>query len=227
MLSNTIAVHAQSEQDLFDLLDNLANAGQFGYDQTKPISIKSFDQNSITIESPVINDDLGVVVTSYTVQYANAPITELIEQNKVNEIRQKEFTFDTNINGTITMKMQAGADFEASKTYHFSVVPKNNEGFPGNVSNELSFNLADLMKTGAPAPTNNTPEGQEVQTNAIDMCAANISYTQEQNKITLKWTAIANKQVKLSIRHTSQRDFSPLATVKLTDEKYQFVAAKE
>lgn len=107
MLTNTVAVSAQSEQDLFNLLDNLANAGQFGYDQTKLVSIKVFDQNSITIESPVINDDLGVVVTSYTVQYANAPITELIAQNKVNEIRQKEFTFDSNINGNITMKMQA------------------------------------------------------------------------------------------------------------------------
>jgi len=60
LLSISIAsvTYAQSEEDLFNLLDNLANAGQFGYDDNHQISIKSFDQDSITIESPVINDDL-------------------------------------------------------------------------------------------------------------------------------------------------------------------------
>jgi len=167
------------------------------------------------------------VVTSYTTQYATSPIADLIEQNKVNEIRQKEFTFNTSINGTVSMELQAGTDFETDKTYYLSIVPKNNEGFLGNVSKEVSFNLKSLLETGVPDAANVAAPEEKVETTAIDMCAANISYQQEGNKITLKWTAITNKKAKLSIRHTSQRDFSNLATVNLTDEKYQFVAAKE
>ena len=223
---------SQTEDDLFNLLDELANAGTFGYTAEQQITLTAFEPWFVMIQSPVVADDLGVLVTNYTVQYATQPILELIEQNKVDEIRQKEFTFDTNIQANVDLQLDANADFDPNTTYFLSVVPKNNEWFPGNVSNEIEFNLNGLLNangngpetTPPPATSGPAPGGDG---NAIDMCAANISYTQNGQNITVTRTAISDKQADMFIRHTSQRDFSKLATIGLRDEAYTFVASRD
>jgi len=50
--------YAKGEPDLFNLIDSIANNGEVGYQEGQDIKIKEFDDISITIESPVITNDL-------------------------------------------------------------------------------------------------------------------------------------------------------------------------
>jgi hypothetical protein len=59
------------------------------------------------------------------------------------------------------------------------------------------------------------------------MCAANISYKQNNNNITVTWDAInPSARVNVYLRHASERDFRKITTVKISDESYTFVATR-
>jgi hypothetical protein len=224
---------ATSQDDLFDFLDSLAEASTFGYTDAQKISIKENNDTSVTITAPVIADDLGTTIQNYTLQYATQPSLDLIEDNKADEIMKKDYNFP-NAQDTIDFVLTAGDEIEADTTYYVSLIPKNEEGFPGDGSNEISFNLDDLNQVEEPTPTpsqnnptpNNNDEAQQHNT-APDMCAANISYTQNNNNITVTWDAInPSARVNVYLRHASERDFRKITTVKISDESYTFVATR-
>jgi len=81
----------------------------------------------VTIESPIINNDLGIPMTTYVAQIGTAPILTLLEQDKFDQILQKEFKFKSDIKDSITMELVSPKDFDANKPYYVTVVPKNQE----------------------------------------------------------------------------------------------------
>ncbi len=225
------AVLATSQDDLFDFLDSLAEASTFGYTDSQKISVKENSDTSITITSPVIADDLGTTIENYTLQYSLQPSLDLIEWNKADQINKKDYNFG-GAKDTIEFVLKANDQIDADKTYYVSIVPKNGEGFPGDVSNEISFNLNDLNKANEPAPAANNPapvaeNNNEQHSTAPDMCAANISYTQNNNNVTVTWKAVdPNARVNIHLRHASERDFRKITTVKISAESYTFVATR-
>jgi len=212
------------------------------YSAKQTIKIKEFTDTTVTIESPIINNDLGIPMTTYVAQIGTAPILTLLEQDKFDQILQKEFKFKSDIKDSITMELVSPKDFDANKPYYVTVVPKNQEWFPWTPSNEIQFKLADMIKTAKENPDktakenpdetakenpDKTPNPTPLEKNDTDLCTASISYVQKGQAVTVSWSAISNRNMNLYIRHTTQREFSKIATVNITDEEYTFMASRD
>lgn len=81
----------------------------------------------------------------------------------------------------------------------------------------------------APAPTPATDTTNTADhASAPDMCAANISYVQNDNTVKVTWDVIdKNAKANVYIRHASERDFRKIATIKISDGSYSFVVTRD
>lgn len=236
-----------ADEDVFAILDN-ALSPDFGYDDNNQPTVETFDDFSITISSPVLKDSFDQNITQYEVQYATASYIDLQTTDQLDSIIKKDFVFSAEeLQGqtTINMPLFIGEDFEASSTYYVTLYPYNSDGLFGDNSEEFTFNLNDLLieqiaqqeieandnlliqEELSEQENDTTDEIENIHNAAPDMCAANISYTQEDNKITITWTAIDTGMAQFDIRHTSEADFRTVTSVSIPDETYTFYPSQD
>lgn len=129
--------------DLWDWMDNLNDEIPFGYAVSQKITIDSIAVDKIIIKSPVIEDEFGTTIKKYTVMFAQYPLSQILENTALLD-QSKEKTFEFTTVGTeISMELNATEDgINPAVVYYVSVIPKDENGILGEISNELRFKLA-------------------------------------------------------------------------------------
>jgi hypothetical protein len=124
-------------------MDNLNDEIPFGYAVSQKITVDQITTDKIVLRSPVIQDELGNQIKKYTVMFSQYPLSQILENTTLLD-QSKEKTFDFPTVGTdITMELQSVADgINPNVVYYISVIPKDQNGILGEISNELRFKLA-------------------------------------------------------------------------------------
>ncbi len=141
-----VGVTSAASGDLWNRMDNLSSDIPFGYQVDQKISINQITSSSVVITSPVIQDELGNTIKHYTVMYSQYPLSQILENaSLLDQSQQKTFDF-TSTSSTVSMPLAAVADsLDASKVYYVSVVPKDQNGILGEISNEIWFQLSSQL----------------------------------------------------------------------------------
>lgn len=211
--------------DLRDWMDNLNDEIPFGYSVSQKITVDQISVDSITIKSPVIQDELGNKIKKYTIMFSQYPLSQILENTALLE-QSKEKTFDFTTVGTkVTMELNALDDgINPSIVYYISVIPKDENGVLGEIStNEIRFKLAtQTYGEGAPNETSN------IHTAAgANMSLAHITHTITNNRATLRWTAVdGSNRVDIFLYNPTSEMFERLSSVNMTDETYSFTLTR-
>lgn len=203
-------------------MDNLSDDIPFGYTMSQEISVDQIDVDSITIKSPVIEDDLGNKITKYTMMFSEYPLSQILENAAlIDDAMEKTFEFTT-VGSEITMELTSANDgITPTKVYYLSVIPKDQNNILGEISNELRFKLA--------TQTYGEWTYEEVTHTAAgaNMALANITHTITNNRATLRWTAVdGSDKVDIFLWNPTSSVFERLAIVNMTDETYTFTLTR-
>lgn len=209
-----------------DLWGNIS----FWYSNDQKINIKSFSWNTITIESPVLKDELWADITSYTVMYWTYTLSEILSKTSLlNE--EKEKTFDIpNSTTPFTMDLTIEAP-DTSKKYYLFVIPRDATKGMGQLSNELWVNFWDhsfwdSWKVWEPVAITQQATWDITNTHwasDIDISLMHISHTINGNEITLTWSDInASKTVEIDVMKPWSSLFEDKVVVNMADEKYVY-----
>lgn len=227
-----VTVHAQTP--LSDRLDDLSDESMFGYNESIKISISEITPQKVVISSPVIVDELGGKIRTYTIMYSPYTVEEMTTSPALlNQAKEKTFNF-TGTETVLKMELNLYDGLDPTKVYYVNVIPKDANGIPGQISTQdLRFKLATLESgegtyTGSPLLAHAA---------GANMALANISHscnpdclattTQASKKITLTWIAVAGSDdVEISAQLPGSNSFTTLATVNMTDEKYELQTNK-
>ncbi len=210
--------------DLRDWMDNLSAEIPFGYAVTQKITVDQISVNKIVIKSPVIEDELGVTIKKYTVMYSQYPLSQILETTSLLD-QSKEKTFDFTTVGTgITMELTATTDgIDPNIVYYLSVIPKDENGILGEISNEIWFKLATQTSWEGNVTTDTT-----VHTAAgANMSLANVTHTITSNRATLRWTAVdGSDKVDIFLWNPTSELFERLSSVNMSAESYTFALTR-
>jgi len=78
---------------VLDYLDDLGGTVLFGYSSTEQISVDSIDSSSITIESPVLEDEFEDIISDYTLMYEEYPLIDVLDDPSLLDYsREKNFS---------------------------------------------------------------------------------------------------------------------------------------
>ncbi len=212
------------EGDLRDWMDNLNDEIPFGYTVSQKITVDQIALDKIIIKSPVIEDELGNKITKYTVMFSQYPLSQILENTTLLD-QSKEKTFDfTTVNTEVTMELNATEDgITPTNAYYLSVIPKDNNGILGEISNEIRFKLA-TQKYGEGTPDDTLTAHTAAWAN---MSLANITHTIASNKATLRWTSIdGSDSIDLFLWNPTSEMFERLTTVAMNAESYTFTLTR-
>lgn len=205
-------------------MDNLSSDIPFGYDSSsQTISVDSITTSKIVIKSPVIQDELGNKIKKYTVMISKYPLSQILDDvDLLDDSQEKTFEF-TSLGTQITMELSTSIDgLLASQIYYVSVIPKDDNGILGEISNELRFKLA--------TQTSGDGSADESATHAsagANMTLANVRHTISSNKATLRWTAVdGSDTVDIFLWNPTSEVFERLTSVKMSDETYTFTLTR-
>ncbi|MEI6425781.1 MAG: hypothetical protein WCO66_00340 [Candidatus Absconditabacteria bacterium] len=225
LLAIVCCVNFVGAQSLSNLMDSLGTSITFGYSNSKKITIKSIGSgNIITIESPLVKDDLGKSITSYTVMYSQYPLTDILEKTDLLSQTKETSVELTGSNDPFTIDVTIDNP-DITKKYYFFVIPKDTNKNFGQISNEVWVNLANGTK-GEAGDVNGTPDTTHAAA-TVDMSLAHISHTLNGKTITLTWSAIAgSKTIEIDVMKPGESLFTKAKTVNMNDEKYIYTADK-
>ncbi len=209
--------------DLWDWMDNLSTETPFGYSVTQKITVDQISLDKIVIKSPVIQDEFGAQIKKYTVMYSQYPLSQILETTSLID-QSKEKTFDFPTVGTeVIMELTAtGENFSSSNTYYLSIIPKNDNGILGELSNEIWFKLA-TQTWGEGNVTNDAAHTAP----GANMSLANVTHTITSNSATLRWTAVdGSDKVDIFLWNPTSELFERLSSVNMSAESYTFTLTR-
>lgn len=134
---------AANTGDLRDWMDNLGET-PFGYSVSQKITVDQIAVDKIVFKSPVVQDEFGNKIKKYTVMFSLYPMSQMLENTTlIDQAKEKTFEFTT-VGTDITMELKSTTDaVNPSLVYYVSVIPKDENGVLGEISNnELRFKLA-------------------------------------------------------------------------------------
>lgn len=210
--------------DLRDWMDNLNSQIPFGYAVTQKITVDQITTDKIVIKSPVIKDELWNNIKKYTVMYSQYPLSQILETTSLlNQSKEKTFDFTT-VDTEITMELTAtGDNITPSSVYYLSVIPKDQNGILGEISNEIRFKLA--TQTSGEGTTSGTTDTHTAP--GANMSLANVTHTIANNRATLRWTAVdGSNKVDIFLWNPTSEVFERLSSVNMTDETYTFALTR-
>ncbi|MCX6825164.1 MAG: hypothetical protein NTY80_02965 [candidate division SR1 bacterium] len=223
LLSGMMGITAAATGDLRDWMDNLNNEIPFGYTVSQKITVDQININKIIIKSPVIQDEFGNKIKKYTVMFSQYPLSQILENSALLD-QSKEKTFDfVTVDSTVTMELTATGDaISPSVVYYLSVIPKDQNGILGEISNELWFKLSNQTSgEGTPAT------GSLHTAPGANMSLAHITHTITTNRATLSWTSVdGSSQVDIFLWNPTSQAFERLSTVNMGDESYIFTLTR-
>lgn len=181
------------------------------------------NSTELSIVAPLVRDGNDPIL-SYELNISKKPYAELTADQKSTQITTKECNFSTtelqNVS-EIECKLVAGTDIQPNDTYYLTIFPKKNS-LLGNPSKEIMFNYSTLL-----AATNNTISTGTSHSAAPDMCTANISWSQDNEKVTVTWDALTkNGKIRIEARGQSESSFKPYGVTDITAEKYVFIPSQ-
>ena len=206
-------------------MDNLNSEIPFGYAVSQKISVDQIAVDKIIIKSPVIQDELGNKIKKYTVMFSQYPLSQILENTALlDQSKEKTFEFTT-VDTNVTMELDSLADgINPSVVYYVSVIPKDQNGILGEISNELRFKLA-TQSYGEGNTTGSVPPAHTAA--GADMSLANITHTITANRATLRWTAVdGSDKVDIFLRNPTSQMFERLDTVNMSAESYAFTLTR-
>ena len=226
MLTSIVSiVSAQSTtNNLADVMDNLGSQINFWYSSTQKISVSAITTAKVTIQSPVVKNEIGTNITKYTLMYWEHPLSEILEKTDLlNQTKEKLIDIPSTWT-TFTVDLTSTDGIDSTKTYYVFLIPKDSNGTLGEVSNEIWFKLADATygdsSTASTITTHSAPGG-------ADMSLANVSHTLNGNQVTLTWVAVDwSDNIDIMLRDASSSSYNKLATVNMNEEKYTFTVSK-
>jgi hypothetical protein len=213
------------EGDLRDRMGTLNDEIPFGYTISQKVTVDSITVDHIVLKSPVIQDELGNKIKKYTVMFSQYPLSQILEDTTLLD-QSKEKTFDfTTVNTEITMELKATEDgINTNNVYYVSIIPKDNNGILGEISNELRFKLA-TQKYGEGKPTDTW-----ALTHAApwaNMSLAHITHTITSNRATLRRTSIdGSDKIDIFLWNPTSEMFERLGSVNMSDETYTFTLTR-
>lgn len=231
---------------------NLANALRgdkldFGYTSTQDVTVKGFSATSgdaatkeFVITSPLLKDASDLEVNEYSILVSKNPIASY--KSGTGELATADFdetkytvTAEDKATGELTLKLNS-ANLEADTNYYGVVVPTDDLIQEGQHSKEFCFNFSTEKFAEAeacadfanPAPTAETDTEQEHAAAGANMRLANISHTiSTGNVVTLTWKAqTSSANLEIQLHDTASDEFITLATVPMSQEKFQYTAKK-
>ena len=124
-------------------MDNLNTEIPFGYAVSQKITVDQISADKIVIRSPMIQDQLGNMITKYTVMFSQYPLSQILETTSLlDQSKEKTFDFTANTTGIIMELTVTGDLLNPNVVYYLSVIPKDVNGILGEVSNEIRFKLS-------------------------------------------------------------------------------------
>jgi len=205
-------------------MDNLNDEIPFGYAVSQKITVDQIALDKVIIKSPVIEDELGNKITKYTVMFSQYPLSQILENTALlDQSKEKTFEFTT-VNTEITMELKALEDgINVNNVYYISVIPKDNNGILGEISNELRFKLA-TQTYGEWTPTDTTTT---VHAAGANMSLANVTHTIAGNQATLRWTAVdGSDTVDIFLWNPTSELFERLTSIDMDAERYTFTLTR-
>ncbi len=210
------------EGDLWDWMDTLHDEIPFGYTISQKISVDQIAIDRITINSPVIQDELGNPIRKYTVMFSQYPLSQILDNLAlIDHAKEKTFEFTT-VGTSVNMQLIASVDgIVPTSVYYLSVIPKDTNGFLWQISNEIRFKLA-TQQWGEWS----TSTGVHTAAGA-NMSLAHISHTITNNRATLRWTAVpGSDKIDLFLFNPTSWVFERLSLVNMSDENYTFTLTR-
>lgn len=178
---------------------------------------------SVTLEFPIFVAN-GEQIMNYAVSYVK---DKSIASADITDIKKATFEGDAvkNVNGKINITLEG---LTASSTYNYIVSPINKEGVELELSDEFSFKtLADWATQNTTTQTTDTNTTNEPLAWSADTASANFTYTLDNNRVTVKWNAIAwAAKFSFSTKELTQATYTFLSDVNVTAETYSFVIGK-
>lgn len=205
-------------------MDNLSSEIPFGYAVTQKVTVDQISLSAITFQSPVIHDELGSTIKKYTVMYSPYPLSQILENTSLLE-QSKEKTFDfVTIGSDISMQLTVTGDaLNPNLVYYLSVIPKDENGILGEISNELRFKLA-TQTFGEGLATDTSPTHAAPGAN---MALANVTHTITSNTATLRWTAVdGSDKVDIFLWNPTSELFERLSSINMSAESYSFTLTR-
>ena len=219
----------------------------FGYTETQNVTVKGFQNGSgdsktkdFLIASPLLKDASDVEVEEYSILISKKPISSY--KTASGELTLTDFdetkhllSADDKAASEVSLKLSS-ANFEEATNYYGVVVPTDDNVQEGSHSKEFCFNFADekyaegdACKTFGRAgdtPSESSEADEEHGAAGADMRLASISHTvTEGNKVILTWKALAaSANVEIQIFDKELNEFKKLATVPMTQEKFEYQA---
>lgn len=217
----------------------------FGYTETQNVTVKGFQTGSgdsktkdFLITSPLLKDASDVEVEEYSILVSKKPIASY----KVGsgELALADFdetkhllSADDKATSEVSLKLNS-ANFEEDVNYYGVVVPTDDNVQEGTHSKEFCFNFAnekyaegdDCNAFGGTKVSADSSADEEHGAAGADMRLASISHTvTEGNKVVLTWKALAaSANVEIQIFDKELNEFKKLATVPMTQEKFEYQA---
>lgn len=230
----TLPAWAQ-QSNLNDWIDNLNDNIPFGYAPGQKISVSAIDNQKVTISSPMIMDDLGGKLKKYTVMYSEYTLDQMLGQTALlTQAKEKTFNF-TGTETTLSMDLGLYDGIDPLKTYYVLVMPKDDQGVGGQISNEIWFKLGggiygEGVYTWTNDPIMHAAAGADMSlAGTTHQCNPDcLSKASGSKKITLKWIAVpGSSQVDISLKIDGvDADFNRLGTVNMVDERYEMTTNK-
>lgn len=204
-------------------MDNLSTETPFGYSVIQKITVDQISLDKIVIKSPVIKDEFGTSIKKYTVMYSQYPLSQILETTTLlDQSKEKTFEFPT-VGTELTMELSSIADgLSPGSVYYLSVIPKNENGILGELSNEIWFKLA-TQTWGEGSAT----EALSHSAPGANMSLANVTHTITSNKATLRWTAIdGSDKVDIFLWNPTSELFERLTSIDMSAENYTFTLTR-
>lgn len=225
--AQTTTEWTSDDEGIFEILNNSAQATSqwaFGFsEQDNIIQITDVTDTTATVTIPVVKDN-NEAITEYQLSYGTAPLVDLQANKSYDNIKQKVCAFTTEQlqNKTeIECALEVGSDIQSDQVYYITAFPKKN-GNIGTPSKEITLNHSDLVKKGKqPQPTTDTAHSA-----APDMCAANISRSQDNDKVTVTWTAQGTGNLRIEARGSNENTFKTVGNAKVSAESFTFTPSK-
>ncbi|USN56839.1 MAG: hypothetical protein H6766_07720 [Candidatus Peribacteria bacterium] len=225
-ITGVTGIFAQDE-NIFEYIDDAVQVtstdANFGFNTTDIVQAIDATDTTLTIVAPIVYDGSDPIL-EYDVSYAGAPRADLEANNSTDQIETVSCTFvASELEGKqeIECDLNVGTDIQAEQTYYLTIFPRKN-GLLGTPSEEISFNYQDIYDNRNTTDTTDTTHSA-----APDMCAANISRSQDNDKVTVTRDALVNSgKVRLEARGESESAFRTIGTADLTAEQFVFTPSQ-
>lgn len=216
----------------------------FGYTSTQDVVIKGFQAGAdaaskeFVISSPLLKDSSDLEVNEYSILVSKNPISSY--KNGTGELNLADFdetkftlSADDRATGEATLKLSA-TNLEADATYYGVVVPTDSLMQEGQHSKEFCLNFSTEKFAEGEACADFSTASTDVESDSdeehaaagANMRMAAISHTiSTDNKVTLTWKAqTQSANLEIQLYDTASDEFITLATVPMTQEKFEYVA---